>query len=81
KDRSKVLRDLDCRLGYEFRQQFVGSTAEILIENAKNITQGRTERYFMVQLKKKNISIKKNELIKVKLIENTKTTMLAECDQ
>jgi threonylcarbamoyladenosine tRNA methylthiotransferase MtaB len=61
KHRAEVLHNLDIELGTKFRQQFIGQTVEVLIENdtapASVFRQkdagasGRCERYFMVNLK------------------------------
>ncbi|MBN2180567.1 MAG: tRNA (N(6)-L-threonylcarbamoyladenosine(37)-C(2))-methylthiotransferase MtaB [Sedimentisphaerales bacterium] len=50
KERSDILRKLDIELGRKFRQQFIGETAEILIEDDRNKPGGRSERYFMVNI-------------------------------
>lgn len=50
KERSKILRDLDRQLQHQFREQFLGETAQVLIETAKGRPSGRAERYFTVYL-------------------------------
>jgi len=70
KERSQILRDLDAELGYKFRQQFIGETDTVLLENNTETPCGRSERYFMVHLEKAEENFKKNELVKVKLIQN-----------
>jgi threonylcarbamoyladenosine tRNA methylthiotransferase MtaB len=70
KKRSEILRNLDIELGLRFRQQFIGETAEILLENDNGQLRGRSERYFMVYLKKTQNKLKKNDAIRVKLLEN-----------
>ena len=62
KRRSEILRDLDAELGLQYRRQFLGETAEILIESENDgrtsptgptgLTSlcGRSERYFKVYL-------------------------------
>jgi threonylcarbamoyladenosine tRNA methylthiotransferase MtaB len=70
KKRSQKLRDLDVELGKEYRRQFLGETAQILIESQNDGRQeertidessfvprlcGRSERYFKVYLDKKRI--------------------------
>jgi threonylcarbamoyladenosine tRNA methylthiotransferase MtaB len=76
KNRSKILLQLDKELGYKFRQQFIGETATILTENANGKTYGRSERYFVVYIKNAQKPVGKNELIKVKLTENTETATI-----
>jgi len=72
KERSRILRNLDIELGRKFREQFVGETAAILVENSNGGAWGRSERYFMVYLQKSGLICKKNELVRVKLTENSK---------
>jgi threonylcarbamoyladenosine tRNA methylthiotransferase MtaB len=71
KEHSQILRDLDAELGYKFRQQFVGETAEILVENSDGRCKGRSERYFMVYLEKTGENPQKGELVRVRLIKNS----------
>ena len=82
KERSQILRSLDTELGHKFRQQFVGKTDTILLETSPHYSngqaQGRSERYFMVYLEKPGINHKKNELVKVKLVENREDGMTGE---
>jgi len=88
KNRSEILRKLDKELGYRFRQQFIGETVTILTESADGQTShandgqayGRSERYFPVYIKNAEKTLKKNELIKVKLTENTETAAIGEID-
>jgi threonylcarbamoyladenosine tRNA methylthiotransferase MtaB len=70
KSRSHILRDLDIELGIKYRQQFLGETAQVLIENNNGQLSGHSERYFMVYLKKTVKNPKKNEITTVKLIKN-----------
>ena len=76
KSRSHIMRDLNGELGREFREQFIGESAEILMEGSSDPASGRSERYFMVFLPKTNAKPKKNELVNVKLIENTEKGMV-----
>jgi threonylcarbamoyladenosine tRNA methylthiotransferase MtaB len=71
RERSRILRRLDIELGRRFRQQFVGETAEILVENDKEHPCGRSERYFMAYLKKSGPEPKRNDLVRVKLTKST----------
>lgn len=77
KQRSQRLRDLEAELGYEFRQQFVGEKAEILVENNDGQCKGRSERYFMVELEKTGERIEKGELVRVKLTKNSANGCIA----
>ncbi len=80
KRRSQILRDLDIELGYEFREQFVGGTDTILTENSDGQPCGRSERYFMVYLEKTGVSCKKNEMVRVKLVENRGNEVIARAE-
>jgi len=76
KERSRILRNLNAELGRKFRGQFVGETAEILVESNNGHICGRSERYFMVYLAGKETYPSKNDLLTVKLLENHKDGML-----
>lgn len=69
KRRSQILCELDAELGWKFREQFVGENAEILMENGNK---GRSERYFMVELENSGKKPQKGELVRVKIVENSK---------
>jgi threonylcarbamoyladenosine tRNA methylthiotransferase MtaB len=51
KERAEILRKLGDELGFKFREQFVGETCEVLLEDTEP-TSGRCERYFIVQIQK-----------------------------
>ena len=70
KQRSKILHRLNIDLSRQFQQQFIGETTEILLENDDEQIYGRSERYFMVHLKKTGKKLKKNDLISAKIIRN-----------
>ncbi len=78
KQRCRQLQDLGVELAGLFREQFVGESAEVLIEDTADGAIGRSERYFSVRVKKKNCSIRKNDLVKVKLIENSRDHIVGE---
>jgi threonylcarbamoyladenosine tRNA methylthiotransferase MtaB len=84
KKRASVLREVSDELGYKFREQFVGETCEVLIEDTEPLS-GRCERYFIVKVKSKNekgnndfglriadCGLKKNEIVTVKITSNGK---------
>jgi tRNA A37 methylthiotransferase MiaB len=71
------LLDLDAELGYKFRQQFIGETAEILVENGEK---GRSERYFMVYLAKTGENPQKGELVRVKLVKNSENGVIGQIE-
>ena len=50
KARSRILRDLDLTLQSQFRAQFLGETAQVLIESTNGHPTGRAERYFEVEI-------------------------------
>jgi len=78
KERSKILRDLDIELGLKYRRQFIGETARILIENNNGQLSGRSERYFTVYLNKTEKKLKRNSVVKVNLVKNSKNGMFGE---
>jgi len=79
KERARILRDLNDQSGREFRGQFVGESAEILIENVSDgRAGGRSERYFMVNIGNIGKSVKRSDLVAVRLIENSEDGMIGE---
>ena len=76
KERAQILRDLDLTLQRGFRQQFIGETAQVLIESTEGCPSGRAERYFTVQIAAKPIVPDNNTLVTVRLAENTHDGML-----
>jgi len=80
KKRSQMLRDLDAELGYKFRQQFVGETTEILVENNDGQCKGRSERYFMVYLESTGEKPRKGELVRVKLTKNSANGLIGQVE-
>ena len=75
KERSKILHRLNIELSQKFQQQFIGEIAEILLENDDEQIYGRSERYFMVHLEKTGKKLKKNDLIRTKIIRNGENGM------
>lgn len=69
KQRSKILRELGDKLAGQFRQQFLGRTASVLIENDSQPS-GRCERYFQVFING-SAGLQKNDIVQAKLIQNT----------
>ena len=76
KERSQILRELNIKLGLKYRRQFLGETAEVLIENDNGQISGRSERYFTVYLNKIGEKQKRNSIVEVKLIENGEHAMV-----
>jgi threonylcarbamoyladenosine tRNA methylthiotransferase MtaB len=77
KSRSEILHKLGTELGKQFRRQFIGETAEILLENNNGQLYGRSERYFKVFIEKPNKDIRTNQIQTVKLTANNHTGMTA----
>ena len=80
KKRVQVLCDLNNHFESKFREQFLGETVTILTENSNQQTCGRSERYFMVYLEKEARKPEKNQLVKVKLIQNTENGLIGKLD-
>jgi threonylcarbamoyladenosine tRNA methylthiotransferase MtaB len=78
KRRSQIMHNLNIKLGLKYRQQFVGDTTEILVENKNGQLCGRSKRYFMVYLEKAERKLEKNELVKVRLIENSENGVIGQ---
>ena len=78
KRRSQILRDLDIELGRKFREQFIGETAVVLVENDNGQISGRSERYFKVYINKSGNTAEKNDLVKVKLVENRENEAIGQ---
>jgi threonylcarbamoyladenosine tRNA methylthiotransferase MtaB len=78
KERSKILRVLDKQLQSNFRQQFIGETAEVLMEKSKGRPQGRAERYFYVYLDKSDGRLRANDLVTVRMIKNSEDGAIGE---
>ncbi len=78
KERSKILRELDRNLQSDYRQQFIGETAEVLLENSSSQPHGRAERYFYVYLNSSASRLGQNDLVKVKLLQNGKDGVIGE---
>ncbi len=84
KERSRLLRDLDRDLQSRFRAQFLGETAQVLIESTNGHPTGRAERYFPVQVvvdksDKSHQSHRsyENEILPVRLEKNAASAVLA----
>jgi len=75
KERSQILRELDVELGQNYRRQFLGETAKILIEKNNGQFSGRSERYFKVHLDRIGKKQRRNSIFEVKLIENREDGM------
>jgi len=75
RERSKIMRELDTQLGAEYRKQFLGETAEVLLETGGGQACGRSERYFTVHLENPGRRLKKNHIVRVKLLKNNEDGM------
>jgi threonylcarbamoyladenosine tRNA methylthiotransferase MtaB len=67
KNRSERLRTLNRELGQAYRNQFLGQTAQVLIESDGRIPAGYSERYFKVYLSDASPNPRKNDLLTVRL--------------
>ncbi|MGD0571760.1 MAG: tRNA (N(6)-L-threonylcarbamoyladenosine(37)-C(2))-methylthiotransferase MtaB [Sedimentisphaerales bacterium] len=69
KKRAQILRKVSDELAFNFREQFINQTCEVLIEGSKDEEAfGHCERYFIVKVRSKNEKVKiKNEIIRVKI--------------
>ncbi len=76
KERSRMLRDLDRRLQSWFRRQFLGQSAQVLIESVNGQASGRAERYFTVRLAGGGGTTDKNNLVTATLIDDTDDAVL-----
>jgi threonylcarbamoyladenosine tRNA methylthiotransferase MtaB len=75
KERSLLLRILDETLQSQFRSQFVGETAEVLIETRAPRPAGRAERYFMIEMVDGTHS--PGDLVTASLLENAPDSIQA----
>jgi threonylcarbamoyladenosine tRNA methylthiotransferase MtaB len=75
KERSQILRDLDIELGLKYRRQFIGETAQVLLENNNGQLSGRCERYFTVSIGKTEKKHKNNSIVRVRLVKNAESGM------
>ncbi len=79
KARSQTLRDLDRDLQTRFRAQFLGETAQVLIESHEGPPTGRAERYFTVRIEHGTNRINAcGDLVTAKLTQNTADAVLAQ---
>jgi threonylcarbamoyladenosine tRNA methylthiotransferase MtaB len=85
KARSRILRDLDLTLQSQFRAQFLGETAQVLIESTNGHPKGRAERYFEVRVMNRtnrtngtDRTYSPGEIVAARLRENATDNILAE---
>ena len=81
KARSQRLRDLDRDLQTRFRAQFLGETAQVLIESTHPHPTGRAERYFKVEVlhssHESHRSYLSQDLLTLRLEQNARDRVLA----
>jgi threonylcarbamoyladenosine tRNA methylthiotransferase MtaB len=84
KARSRILRDLDLTLQSQFRAQFLGETAQVLIESTNGHLSGRAERYFEVEVRHRtnrtdgtNKTYCPGDIVAARLEENATDSVLA----
>jgi threonylcarbamoyladenosine tRNA methylthiotransferase MtaB len=68
KERSKILHRLNAKLSSQYQRQFIGESAEILLEKDDGKIYGLSERYFKVYPEKTKKKLKQNDLLRVKLV-------------
>jgi len=79
KERARVMNEVGERVGAAFREQFVGDEALVLVEDDGGKARGRTERYFMAEIRNGlGREIKKGDLVNVRLKENCRDGMVGE---
>jgi tRNA A37 methylthiotransferase MiaB len=66
-------------LGRKFREQFVGETCEVLLEDAEPAS-GRCERYFMVNINESDQRLVKNQIIKAIITNNDDDEVVGKID-
>jgi len=69
--RSRQLQKLSDQMALNFRQQFIGQTVEVLVEKDSGPNSGLSERYFKVQIQNNGLKTQKNDILTVKLTQNT----------
>ena len=79
-ERSRTLRQLDQELGRQFREAFIGQTAQVLIEDTRGGPSGLSERYFTVFLDRGHRSVRKNQIVKVALRAHCKDGLAGEME-
>lgn len=80
KERSRILRDLGGDLQSRFRSEFLGETAQVLIESTNGRPSGRAERYFMVHVTDSTDRPHKthnNQIVTVRIEKNARDGALA----
>jgi threonylcarbamoyladenosine tRNA methylthiotransferase MtaB len=75
KERSLVLRRLDQELQRQFREQFFGQVAQVLIETTDGQASGRAERYFVVYLNGLS-GADNNDIVNVKIEKHFRSGVL-----
>lgn len=75
-DRSRLLRELDQKLGCTYRESFLGKNTKVLIESTGKSPSGLSERYFRVYVTAKDRKIHRNELVDVKLVSHHKEGLI-----
>ena len=78
KQRSKILRQLNESLAFDFRSRFIGGFDNVLTENHKGSIIARSERYFIVFFEDDTKNLKNNQLLKVRYTGNNQKGMIAE---
>ncbi len=78
KARSRILRDLNLAVQSQFRAQFLGEIAQILIESTNGHVGGRAERYFEVKIvDRTDRTYASGDIVAARLEENAADNVLA----
>jgi threonylcarbamoyladenosine tRNA methylthiotransferase MtaB len=77
KKRAEILRRLGEELGFKFREQFIGETCEVLLEDTEP-TSGRCERYFLVKVQPNGQKLEKNSIVRARIKGVTKNEVIGQ---
>ncbi len=78
RERANILRKLGLELARQFRHQFLGNQATILIEDAQELRcSGLSERYFKVFVPQNGVKYRKNDLVTVTLKDHQDQGLLS----
>lgn len=80
KERAKRLSTLADKLAQNYRGQFTGETCNVLVEKGGKNPQGLSERYFPVTIIDSENKVKRNDIVKAKLLSVEKNNVTGiEC--
>ncbi len=79
--RTDRLQRLGRKIAARFRDQFVGESCRILVENEVPVPAGRAERYFMVHIENAPAGVDRNDVVIARLVGNCAENMTARVEQ